>query len=276
VNIPSQVRVARVASELLRDELAALTPAEWETPNACGVLSVSETAAHLARGAERYTQWTRRALEGIADPPDDAVFYTNRATASAGIRDGSLVFHRSLGDRVLETFQRNGLGLIELFESLRPDDWRRPTFHPVAVIPIEKLLGWRIAELSLHRWDILDRLGREAHLPDESHEPIVDWLPTWFKIAIAVREPLETPLRYRFVLSPPLPRAMQIRLHGDRHEVDAADGCPADAILTTDAETFILLMMGRLRWEPALENGAVAISGNKRAAAELPRWFGAL
>jgi len=276
LNIPSQVRVARAATELLRDELAALTPAEWETPDACGVLSVSETVAHLARGAERYTQWTRRALQGIADPPDDAVFYTDRATASAGIRDGSLAFHRSLGHRVLETFQRNGLALIELFESLKPDGWRRPTFHPVAVIPIEKLLAWRIAELSLHRWDILDCLGREAHLPDGSHEPIVDWLPTWFKIAIAVREPLETPLRYRFVLSPPLSRAMRITLYGERHEVDSAEISGADATLATDAETFILLIMGRLRWEPALENGAVVVSGNKQAAAELPRWFGAL
>jgi len=276
VNIPSQVKVARAATELLRDDLAALTPAEWETPNACGVLSVSETVAHLARGAERYTQWTRRALEGIADPPDDAVFYTDRATASAGIRDGSLLFHRSLGHRVLETFQRNGLALIGLFESLRPDDWQRPTFHPVAVIPLEKLLGWRIAELSLHRWDILARLGREAHLPDGSHEPIVDWLPIWFKIAVAVREPLDKPLRYRFILTVPLRRAMRITLRGQRHEVDAADRTRADAILTTDAETFILLMMGRLRWEPALEHGAVAVSGNKQAAAELPRWFGAL
>jgi uncharacterized protein (TIGR03083 family) len=276
LNIPSQVKVARAATKLLRDELAALTPAEWETPNACGVLSVSETVAHLARGAERYTQWTRRALEGIADPPDDAVFYTDRATASAGIRDGSLAFHRSLGHRVLERFERSGLGLIELFESLQPDDWQRPTFHPVAVIPIEKLLAWRMAELSLHRWDILHRLGREAHLPDGSHEPIVDWLPIWFKIAIAVREPLDKPLRYRIVLSPPLSREMQITIHGERHEVDSAEISGADAILTTDAEAFILLMMGRLKWELAIEAGAVVVSGNKQAAAELPRWFGAL
>jgi uncharacterized protein (TIGR03083 family) len=276
VNTPSQVKVARATTELLRDELAALTAAEWEAPNACGVLSVSETVAHLARGAERYTQWTRRALEGVADPPDDAVFYATRATGSAGIRDGSLAYHRSLGARILEAFEKNGLALIELFESLKPDDWQRPTFHPVAVIPIEKLLGWRIAELSLHRWDILDRLGREAHLPDGSHEPIVDWLPVWFKIAIAVRDPLERPLHYRFVLSPPLSRAMQITIHGERHEVDGGDTSRADATLTTDSETFILLMMGRLKWEPAIETGAVVGSGTEAAAAELSRWFGAL
>lgn len=276
MNIPSQVKLARAATVLLRDELAALAPAEWEAPNACGVLSVSETVAHLARGAARYTQWTRRALEGIADPPDDAAFYGDCATGSAGIRDGSLTFHRSLGGQVLEAFEQNGLALIELFESLKPDDWQRPTFHPVAVIPVDKLLGWRIAELSLHRWDILDRLGREAHLPDGSHEPIVDWLPVWFKIAIAIREPLERPLCYRFVLRPPLSREMLITIHGERHELDAADTSRAEATLTTDAETYILLMMGRLKWEPAIAAGAVVVSGSDAAAAELSRWFGAL
>ena len=277
MNIPSQVKVARLATELLRDELAALTPTEWETPNACGAFSVADTAAHLARGAARYSLWTRRALEGIADPSDDAVFYTDRAVASAGIRDGSLAFRRSLGDGVLEAFTRNGLALIELFESLKPEDWRRPTFHPVGVIPAEKLLGWRIAELSAHRWDILSGLGREAHLPDGSHEPIVDWLPCWLKAAFNAREPLPEPRRFLFVLGRPLLRTLKIRVDGDRFDVDPEwDESGADAVLTTDPETFILLMMGRLDWKAALRDGAVAIGNSPEAAAEFPRWFGAL
>lgn len=274
MSIRSQVEVARAATELFRDDLASLTPAEWETPRACGEWSVVDVAGHVARGGELYASWIRRALEGITDPPAGAAFVVDRAAGSEGVLRLSRAYRQALGDRVLEGFERTGLALIELFESLRPADWRRPTFHPVGVIPIEKLLGWRIAELSLHRWDVLSRLGREASLPDGSHEPIVDWLPLWLRLCFEARQPLAEPRRYLFVLGSPLLRLLKLRILGDRFDLDPeGDEIQADAVLTTDPETFILLLMGRRAWQPALEDSSVLVGGSLEAADELPGWF---
>ena len=273
----ARVKVARSATELLAAELAGLTPDEWESPEACGAWTVAETAAHLARAGETYAGWVRRSLQGTSSPPEGVVFITDLATGSASVQARSVEFRRLLGDGVLAAFERNSLALVELFESLKPSDWRRRTFHPGGVIALKQLLGWRVAELSLHRWDLLNCLGREASLPDGSHEVIVDWLPLWLKIGFQAAAPLPEPRRFLFVLGSPLLRLMKIHIYGDRFVVDPPfDQSSADAVLTTDPETFILLMMGRRSWQAALKEGHVVVGGSRKAAAEFSRWFGAL
>ena len=60
MRIPSEIKVLRSAVAGLRAELGTLTPAEWETPGACGVWSVAEVIAHLAWGADLYAGLIRR------------------------------------------------------------------------------------------------------------------------------------------------------------------------------------------------------------------------
>jgi uncharacterized protein (TIGR03083 family) len=276
VNIPSTLKVVRATTELLAEELNALAPEQWETPNACGDWKVAEVVAHLAGAGERYALYTRRALEGVSDPPGGSSFVTDRAAYSEGIKQRAIDYHRKGGENGAKQFRLTGLDLVELLESLEPGDWQRPAFHPGGVLPIAGLLGWRTAELSLHRWDILNVLGREAHLPDGSLEPIVDWLPRWLGIGFRATQPLPEPRRYLVVLGSPLLRLLKITVFGDRFEIDRQDDESADAVLTTGPETFILLAMGRYEWPAALGSGAVVVGGDRAAAAEFPRWFGSI
>ena len=178
---------------------------------------------------------------------------------------------------MLDAYGENGQALLTLFEGASQADWQRPVFHPCGIVTVEQMLGWRLAELSLHRWDILKALGREANLPEDSYEALLEWLPIWLRAGFEPREPLPEPVRYQFVLSPPLLRTLELRIEGASFDIDPDhDDVDADAVLTTHPETFILLMMGRLSWSEALADKAVLVGGSRAAAAEIPRWFGCL
>jgi uncharacterized protein (TIGR03083 family) len=276
MNIPSTLKVVRATTELLAQELHTLAPEQWETPNACGSWTVAEVVAHLAGGGERYALYVRRALEGLSEPPPGSSFLTDRAAYSDGIRQRAIDYRHDAGGYLTGRFLASGIGLAELFDGLQPHDWQRPTFHPAGVLPLVGLLGWRTAELSLHRWDILNALGREARLPDGSLEPIIDWLPRWLSVGFQLRAPLDEPRRYLVVLGSPLLRLLKIAIFGDRFEIDREDDDSADAVLTTHPETFILLAMGRQKWSSGLESGAVTVGGDRAAAAEFPHWFGTI
>lgn len=276
MNIASQVKLVRRVTEQLRDELAALTPDELETPRACGDWTVAEVASHLAQAGERYALWVRRALEGYTDPPEGSGFVADRAAASAGVKQRAVAHRRELGTEIVGAFERSSLDLVELFERLQPNDWQRRSFHPVEVVPLADLVTWRLAELSVHRWDIMSALGRDASLPEDSLEPMVAWLPRWLKVAFSPGPPLAEPRQYLFVLGSPLLRLVKLTIYGDRYELDRKDDQSSDAVLTTHPETYILLMLGRYDWKEAFDQEAVVIGNDRKAAYELPRWLGAL
>ena len=153
--IPSQVKVARVATEWLRDELSTLTPEQWQTPNACGGWCVADVAAHLVWVADRYRDGIRRALADDVEPPRDVTAPTNAPTRHAQLAEIAVAYRHELGDQVLDQFARANLQLVELFEGLAPEDWDRPVYHPAEVAPIRRLLARHVLEVSVHGWDML-------------------------------------------------------------------------------------------------------------------------
>ena len=85
--IPSEVGVARTVTEWLRDRMSGLTPGDWERPNACGVWSVADVAAHLVWVADLYSDGVRRALADDTEPPAGVTVPESRALLHAQIAE---------------------------------------------------------------------------------------------------------------------------------------------------------------------------------------------
>ena len=272
--IPSQVTVARGATEWLRDQLSTLTPEQWQAPNACGVWSVADVAAHLVWVADLYRDGIRRALGGDVEPSRDVTAPTNAPTRHAEIAEIASAYRRELGDQVLDRFSRANLRLVELFEGLAPEDWDRPVYHPAEVAPIRRLLARHVLEVCVHGWDLLHRLGRDMALPDGSYEPIIERLPSYIRGRFLPRERLLGPERYRFVLGPPVSGAIQLNVYGDRFDMGPTDGAEPDGVLTTDPQTYVLLLLGRLDWRQAIDGRTVAVTGHGDVADNVSSWFG--
>ena len=159
------VRAARAVTEWLCDELSTATPDQWETPNACGVWSVAEVVAHLAWVALRYRNSVERALMGDFGPPDGGLAPGSGRLTQAQMAEQASAYRRALGDGVRDAYPREGLALVELFESLASEDWDRPAYHGAGVRTVRHLLGRHVLEGGVHGWDAVHRLGRAVRLP---------------------------------------------------------------------------------------------------------------
>lgn len=281
MRIPSEIKVLRSAVAGLRTELATLTPAEWETPGACGVWNIAEVVAHLAWVADLYVGLIRRTL--VAETPDTdetapALPYAERA---AYIAKSAQEYRRELGDGLLSAFGTKAEVLLSLFESLRPADWQRTVAHPAGARPVRGLLTLAVLEVSVHGWDALYTAGRhETLLPDGCHEPIIEWLPGRMQGAFVARERLPEPVRYLFVLTPPLLRTIHLVIYGDRFEVDPQfDESGSDVVITLHPQTYILALMGRISWQTALDADALGMTGHtpdrhlRGLVTDLSAWF---
>jgi uncharacterized protein (TIGR03083 family) len=274
MTIASEISVARAATERLHRDLSTLTPIEWELPGACGIWSVAEVAAHLAWGADIYADGIRRGLQGDSEPPAGFVPIPEYGARAARTASQATAYRRERGERLLEAYETSGRALVELFESVGPSDWGRPAFHPSSIRTIRELLQLRIVELSIHGWDMLNRVGREASLPEGSHAVIVDTLPLRQRGIFARREPLAEPLRYLFVLGSPLLRLVHLHIYGDRLEIDPEfDQSGSDVVVTLDPEAYILLFMGRYTWRQALSEDALGVTGRRDLVGDLDDRF---
>ena len=278
VRIPSEIKVTRAAAEGLRAELATLTPAEWETPGACGIWSVAEVVAHLAWDMGLYADVIRSELAG--DTPREAAPVLPYAERKVWIAKEAQELLRELGDGLLAAFDERAQALLTIFESLAPADWQRTVAHPSGARSMRSMLSVALVELSVHGWEALHGAGREAMLPDGCHEPIVEWLPFRLRGAFAAREQLSEPIRYLFVLTPPLLRTIRLLIYGDRFELDPQfDESGSDVVVTVHPQTYILAMMGRISWQAALDANALGVTGHipdrrlRALVAGLSDWF---
>lgn len=268
----SQIEVVRPAGERLGDELASLTPEQWDLPGACGVWTVGEVVAHLAQWADAYAGLIRQALaedvRANAAPP-----VLPYAIRSARYAEEAKAYRRELGAGLLDAYVRSQRKLLEQLERVQPDEWDRPALHPSGVRSVRALLELRVVELSIHGWEIVNRVGGPAMLPDGSHDVLVDSLPIRLRGSFARRERLPEPLRYLFVLTSPLLRVVKIVIYGDRVEIDPETQESADTVLTLHPQTYILAFTGRITWREALDAGAIGVIGRHELAADLDDWF---
>ena len=281
VRIPSEIKVLRSAVAGLRAELGTLTPAEWETPGACGVWSVAEVVAHLAWSADLYAGLIRRELAGETAGVGEAESVLPYAERAAYFAKTAQEYRRELDDDLLAAFAANGEALLSLFESLSPTDWQRTVAHPAGARPLRSLLTVALVEVSVHGWDALHTAGRrETQLPDGCHEPIIEWLPRRMQGAFAARERLPEPVRYLFVFIQPQLPAFRLLIHGDRFEIDPQfDESGSDVVVTLHPQTYILALMGRISWQAALDAGTLGVTGHSGKSrlhglvTELSGWF---
>lgn len=100
------VQLIIAESERLTQYLTTLPPEAWSRPSACMRWEVRDVVAHLASGAEVYTDVITRSVQGDASPPAgrQASGPTNAAAFAEGNAQRVLARREALGDQVLATF----------------------------------------------------------------------------------------------------------------------------------------------------------------------------
>ena len=262
----------REAQQLL-SFLHGLSREGWQTASACAGWTVADVVGHLT--SVDLANRMLRGLDGDHAPP---------AGSPAPEQHDESAFAQSIYQRAIDASRRLGAGLLDdftqrideaiaLFRQVQPDQWHNLVYWPPGPLTIDTLLTQRIAELTMHAWDIRSRLEDDYHLSDGSVAALLDTVDRAARRAFRPDPLLKgRPLRYRFRITGPGERVIDLVLSNDVAEiVEQSPGArsePADVTFSCDGETCVLVMYGRLTPSDAINAGRLhLIDGEESLAA---------
>ena len=260
--------------------LGALTAEDWCMPSACESWQVRDVVAHLVGVAEFYAATVTRGLQGDSSPPEGRppAGSASGATSHDAIGRGAIARRESLGDKILSEFDASNERLIGVLSSLSLEDGDRPCYHPGSLVPARNFIDLRLKELVLHEWDIRSSLDSEVHLWPEGLPSIMRLMSNSLasgsvRFGFWPDSQFTGTVRYRFLVDSPAPDKSDIVIEGNEPRLEAAGVSTPDVTFQCDAETFALVLSGRVRPETAIEEGKLSVEGDSELATAFGRWF---
>jgi len=239
-------------AKMLLDFLRGLPPNAWAADSACEGWTIADVIGHLT-SVDLSTRLLR-GLDGDHSPPEGspAPEQHDEDAFARSIYQRAVDASQRLGDGLLADFTERVSETVALFRQVQPDQWNNLVYWPAGPMLMDTLLTQRIAELTMHGWDIRSRLEDDYHLSDGSVTALLDTVDRAARRAFRP-DPLLAgrPLRYRFSIDRPERRVIDLVLsHGDAEIVetpeDAAPADSADVTFECDGETCVLILYGRL------------------------------
>ena len=269
------VKLVRSESDRLKQYLSTLSPGQWSHPSACDRWEVRDVVAHLALGAETFAGFITRGVQGDSAPPPGlpgagASDWASRMEFNAR---RTISFRESLGEQLLPTFGERYDQFCQLLAGLGPEDWDKPCYHAAGIMPVRSLVSLRIAELSIHEWDIRSGLEPSAHLSAKSLPVVTDVVLERIGFLVRPDSRPSTPVRYRFELVGTVPGKRDVVVDSRETRLEAAGRTRAKVTFRCDAETFALLMYGRVPLDDAIATTRVAAEGDSKLVSDFGRWL---
>jgi uncharacterized protein (TIGR03083 family) len=274
------VTLLQEESSRIKQYLHTLPPDAWTRPSACTQWQVQDVVAHLVRVAEVYGDFVARGIQGDHSPPPGwPPAGMGSAMAGAGrTAQRSMAARERSSEQVLAAYDAADDQLNRLLAGLSPQDRAKPCYLSGGLVPAQHFIDLRLKELAIHEWDIRSRLEPNAHVSPASLPAIMTTIAgsmasgsiPW---AFWPGPRLSTPVRYRFVVTGPVPYRTTLVVAGDRVALEEAGDAAVDVTFQCDTETFVLLISARLTLESALDNGRVIVEGDRSLAMAFSQWF---
>ena len=276
VTTQDRVKLIQDQSQRLKEYLDALSPVALSQPSACEEWTVADVVGHLTWAAEGFANAIARGIKGDLSPRPPEGFPTEGSPVSRAeyICQSAIGHRKKLGDGLISTFNAGSDRLNQLLASLSPEDLQKNCNFLNNERPVEVMLTTRVQELAIHDWDIRANLDSAPHLYPESLPILLERAPTFVAWAFRPGSRLSAPLRYRFKLTGAFTSEHDVVVEGDQARVEAAEEAPINGAFRAEAETFVLLLCGRLSVDGAVAEGRLVAEGDSRLAADFGRWFG--
>ena len=254
-----------VANETARiaQALRSWPQSYWSRPTYCPGWTAADAVAHLVTGGEFYAQVITSGRSGEptlawgASTMDE--FRAARQAAAQKLLDGGPA---SLTDG----FAQAGAKLQAVLESLQEPDLTKVARHPRGLIPLGHWIGMRLLELSAHDWDIRQPHEPHAHLSPTAVPALLSGLPDLQLqlLRLRVAEGLDGVYALRAGDA-----GWGFTVQGNTVTPQAVVPAVCDASLSTDAESMILLTVGRADVTEKMQSGALTLTGNTAQGKQL-------
>ena len=269
----TRTKVHEAEVSAVKEYLASLSPDDLQRPSACVDWSVADVLAHLA--SQRHALLIRRGLQGDYSPPEGspAVADHDEDQFAKNIFDRALAAREQHGDQLLSYVAQRLDEVVEVFKSVGPDDWDKLCYWPPGPEAVRTLLDQRIAEMTMHTWDVRSVLDDDFHLSADAVEALIDGVDRAVRRAFRPDPSLTVPLVHRFAIEGPAATHKDIVIAADSAQVRPAGNNEPDVTFQCDGETYVLVMYGRLKVADALADGRLTFDGDPALAVSFGRRF---
>ena len=259
--VRDRIEVARADAGRLESRLRGLSDEQLAHPSACDRWTVADVAAHLAFVAQFQNRMIGRGLQGDDSVPEAARQQGPDAPpASEMIAQGALSLRERLGDGLLDTFHERYQQLFELLDSMTPDDYAKPCWHPRGDTSVADFVDLVVNELAIHGWDALSPLDADYHMAQDAVPAGLDLCSNVLARMARAEPRMLGPIRFGFELTDGQTMP-DLVIGGGRSGVNAT--------LHTDGETLILMAYGRVSMGDAISSVRLRVSGDEPLARDL-------
>ncbi|MDA0263463.1 MAG: maleylpyruvate isomerase family mycothiol-dependent enzyme [Chloroflexi bacterium] len=274
MDTPEQrARVLAAEVEAVKQFLPTLSAGDLARPSACVDWSVADVMAHLA--GQDFALRVSRGLQGDVSPPEGAppVADHDEDRFARSIFDRALATREQHGEKLSDVLVQRLDETVAVFNGVSAGDWDKPCYWPPGPEPVRTLLDMRIAELTMHTWDIRSVLDSQYHLSPGSVGALIDTVDRAVRRAFRPDPSLAKPLQHRFVLDGLQDKRKDIVVSAEGAQVLPAGSQEPDVTFQCGGETYVLLMYGRLKVIEALSEGRLTFDGNPEVAVGFGRRF---
>lgn len=248
---------------------------EWSKPSACGEWQVGEVMAHLNHSAHLFSRLIAGMASGVTE--GDEAWRVPDPARQQEVADEAKGQRSEIGDAELRHQLLAGTTkFIEVLRALRAEDAEKTSDAAMGGRrTLYQVIGVRVGEIAIHRWDIESRVRAEAPLAPETLPTLMGYLAGWRMFSFQKVRP-HAPVHYRWDITEPLTVKWDVVVHGDRfeHVRDARD--VPHVTFKTDAETYVLVGVGRLDLRNVIADGRVEVNGSTADIDAYSRYFPSL
>ena len=225
-----RVKVLEAEVGSAKEYLESLRSEDLQKPSACENWTVADVVAHMV--GQDFALRVTRGLQGDSSPPEGApaVADHDEDRFAQNISDRAKSTNERHGRQLVEVFGQRLAETVEVFAGVPSTDWDKLCYWPPGPEPVRTLLDLRIAELTMHIWDIRSVIDEEYHLSDDSIAVLTETVNRAVRRAFRPDPSLQEPLRYRFVIAEPIGKTVDIVLAGSGARVELASEEAADLI----------------------------------------------
>lgn len=235
----------------------------WSRPAYCPGWTATDAIAHLATGGDFYAQVIGMGCQGQPGLPwgihSPAEFRATRQAAIQKLLDGG-------PPALLEGFAQASAQLQTVLESLQEADLAKVAWHPRGLVPIGAWIGMRLIELGIHDWDIRQPHEAPAPLSPTIVPALLSVIPEmqWQFLQQRYAEGLDGVYILRTGDT-----GWGFTVHGQTVTYLSTPPAAYDATVITDADSLILLTVGRADSQAKLRSAALTMTGNAAKGQQL-------
>ena len=262
--VEERIAILQAEYQRLEHDLHTLSPEDWQHPTPCDQWTVADVIAHLTVGSRNHATWVTEALAQRV-PPERLPRRSRQRVDAAAFAQTVIGWRHELGTHLLSDFVTTSRVLVHAFEQVPPDAWETLCYRPNGAEPMRTILDNFIAEVGVHRWDVMSAFDPHVQLSPASVAVMVERYPhrpRWWDITLPPQHP-PLPVRFRFTVSGVTALGTDFVVATPEEQyMEVAGNIPAQVTFRCDAQTFVLLAYGRLSPASALAAGMLTYEGS--------------